>query len=270
VKVNCAAIPAGLVESELFGHEKGAFTGASERRIGRFELAQQGTIFLDEVGELPPEAQVKLLRVLQEREFERVGGHVTHKADVRVIAATNRDLEKAIGEGRFREDLFYRLNVFPLELPPLRERAEDLGLLANFFVARHAPRIGRRAAAVAKAALPRLAAYAWPGNVRELENVIERALILSPQAAPELAAEVIDGVLAGTAGAQRRAAQAPARAASAADFGTTLEEVERRHIEATLVACGWRIEGAGGAAERLGLAPSTLRSRLQRFGIRRA
>jgi PAS domain S-box-containing protein len=275
VKVNCAAIPAGLVESELFGHEKGAFTGASERRIGRFELAQQGTIFLDEVGELPPEAQVKLLRVLQEREFERVGGHVTHKADVRVIAATNRDLEKAIGEGRFREDLFYRLNVFPLELPPLRERAEDIGLLANFFVARHAPRIGRRATAVAKAALPRLSAYAWPGNVRELENVIERALILSPGAVPELAAEVIDGVLAGTAGAQRPAAPAAsppalARAAAAAEFGATLEEVERRHIEATLVACGWRIEGARGAAERLGLAPSTLRSRLQRFGIRRA
>jgi PAS domain S-box-containing protein len=274
VKVNCAAIPAGLVESELFGHEKGAFTGATERRIGRFELAQQGTIFLDEVGELPPEAQVKLLRVLQEREFERVGGQTTQKADVRVIAATNRDLEKAIAEGRFREDLFYRLNVFPLQLPALRERAEDVPLLAHFFVARHAPRIGRRATGVSKAALSRLSEYAWPGNVRELENVIERALILSPAAAGEIGSGVLDAVLADT-----RASRAPASAAapaagrepaSAAETPTaTLEQVERQHIEATLDACGWRVEGAGGAAERLGLAPSTLRSRLQRFGIRR-
>ena len=190
IKVNCAALPTGLIESELFGHEKGAFTGARERRIGRFELAHGGTIFLDEVGEVPPEVQVKLLRVLQEQEFERIGSTKTIKVDVRVIAATNRDLLKAVADGSFRQDLYYRLNVFPITLPPLRARAQDIPLFVHYFVSRFAQNIGRKITHVPHETMQRLVAYSWPGNVRELENVIERAVILSPgpelQVAPDM------------------------------------------------------------------------------------
>jgi len=264
VKVNCAAIPAGLVESELFGHERGAFTGATETRVGRFELAKGGAIFLDEIGELPLDVQSKLLRVLQEREFERVGSSRTLQADVRVIAATNRDLKTMMAEGRFRSDLFYRLNVFPVALPPLRERAEDVPLLASFFIARYAPQIGRAATRLSASATDRLLRYAWPGNVRELENVIERALILAPREASEL--DVPATLLPTAAPAAPLAPVAPARPTAPA---ASLEEVERQHIATTLRAAGGRIEGAHGAAKRLGLSPSTLRSRMQKLGIRR-
>jgi formate hydrogenlyase transcriptional activator len=271
IKVNCAAIPAGLVESELFGHEKGAFTGALERRIGRFELAHGGTIFLDEVGELPVETQVKLLRVLQEREFERVGGSATLQADVRVIAATNRDLHKEIGEGRFRQDLYYRLSVFPLTLPPLRERPGDIELLAHYFLQRHARRLGREVSRISAASLEQLRAYAWPGNVRELENAIERALILSP--GPVL--EIGDRLLPGAAPPLRAPAPAPAPDATAAAANVapsgdiSLAEVERQHLLRVLESCHWVIEGPQGAGRRLGLHPNTLRSRLKKLGLRR-
>jgi PAS domain S-box-containing protein len=267
VKVNCASLPPGLVESELFGHEKGAFTGATERRIGRFELAHGGTLFLDEIGELPADVQSKLLRALQERELERVGGSRTIRVDVRVIAATNRDLPQALEEGRFRSDLYYRLNVFPLTLPPLRERAEDVALLAHYFVNQHAPRIGRRVSGLAPAALERLLAYPWPGNVRELENVIERALILGRSAELDVPPELLGLPIAPPSPPAPRTPPAARTAASAA---ATLEEVERAHIVATLQGTGWRIEGPHGAARLLGLHPSTLRSRMEKLGVRRA
>jgi formate hydrogenlyase transcriptional activator len=255
VKVNCATLPAGLVESELFGHERGAFTGATDRRVGRFEIADGGTIFLDEVGELPPETQAKLLRVLQEREFERVGGTKTIAVDVRVIAATNRDLQRAIAEGRFRQDLFFRLSVFPLVVPSLRERADDVTLLAEYFVARFGARLGRRYEPLSPDTVARLRRYAWPGNVRELQNVVERAVILSPGPVLEIGPGVLD--------------VAAAPAATPEPRPTTLEDAERRHIVGTLRATGWRVEGANGAAHALGVAPSTLRSRMQKLGIRR-
>ncbi len=268
VKLNCAALPAGLVESELFGHEKGAFTGATRRRVGRFELADGGTLFLDEVGELPLDVQVKLLRALQEREFERVGGSETLEVDVRVIAATNRDLDRATAEGRFRQDLLYRLNVFPLRIPPLRERVEDIPLLAHYFIGRHAPRVGRRVSRVSAAGLERLAAYAWPGNVRELENVIERALILSSGPELEIPPEVLpvrDAELVAPNLEPPSGPDLPGRAPGPA----SLDAVERRHILATLRATRGRIEGPAGAAHLLGIRPSTLRSRMQKLGIQR-
>jgi PAS domain S-box-containing protein len=268
VKVNCAALPTGLVESELFGHEKGAFTGASERRIGRFELADGGTIFLDEVGEVPLDVQVKLLRVLQERELERVGGTRTIRVDVRVIAATNRDLARAVAEGSFRQDLFYRLNVFPVQVPPLRERREDIPLLVHFFVSRYAAKIGRRIGRVEPDTLERLTAYPWPGNVRELENVVERAVILAPGPALEVPLEMLPGAPAA------RAAPLPSLAPRAVPEPAAQEEdlegVERRHIVSVLRRTGWRIDGPRGAAAILKLHPSTLRSRMQRLGIRRS
>jgi len=275
IKVNCSALPTGLIESELFGHEKGAFTGATEKRIGRFELANGGTIFLDEIGEVSPEVQLKLLRVLQEREFERLGGRETIKVDVRVIAATNRDLQRAVVEGALRQDLYYRLSVFPLQVPPLRERTEDIPLLVHYFVGRHATRIGRRISRVPKAAMERLVAYPWPGNIRELENVIERAVILSPGPDLEVAAEALPAPLE-RADDSERALQAdellPARASVRApiDNTLTLEEIDRTHIVEVLQRTGWKIDGADGAARLLKLHPSTLRSRIKKLGIRRS
>jgi PAS domain S-box-containing protein len=253
IKINCAALPAGLVESELFGHEKGAFTGAIARRVGRFELAHGGTLFLDEVGELPAEAQAKLLRVLQEREFDRVGGAQPIRVDVRVLAATNRDLRTAVRDKTFREDLYYRLTVFPIHVPPLRERQDDIPLLVQFLVGKFAARIGKRIESVSQETLRRLAAYAWPGNVRELENVLERAVILASGPTLEVGATVVAG--------------APTPAHSAAP--ESLEATERQHILAVLRRTGWVIDGAKGAAKVLGLHPNTLRSRLKKMGLRR-
>jgi PAS domain S-box-containing protein len=270
IKVNCAALPSGLIESELFGHEKGAFTGASERRVGRFELADGGTIFLDEIGEVPLDVQVKLLRVLQEHEIERVGGNKTIGVDVRVVAATNRDLKGAVAAGKFRQDLFYRLNVFPIDLPPLRERPEDIRLLVHYFVGRYATKIGRRISRVPEKLMERLLAYAWPGNVRELENVIERAVILSK--GPEL--EVISELPAeipSPAEVSEPAAQPPLEGpAGGIPSSVKLRHVERDHILTTLKRSGWRIEGPTGAAHLLGLNPSTLRSRMKKLGIERS
>ena len=275
IKLNCAALPAGLVESELFGHEKGAFSGAIGRRVGRFELANGGTIFLDEVGEVPLDVQVKLLRVLQEREFERVGGSNPIKVDVRVIAATNRDLVKSIREGKFREDLYYRLNVFPIPLPLLRDRVGDVPLLVNFLVGRFAARVGLRIDSVGKATMERLSHYSWPGNVRELENVLERAVILSN--GPTL--EIDPEVLASATAARAANAAPPTPSASeseesaAAGARPPLESLEantRNHILTALDRSGWVIDGARGAAKILGLPPNTLRSRMKKLGIARA
>jgi transcriptional regulator with GAF, ATPase, and Fis domain len=261
VKVNCAAISAGLVESELFGHEKGAFTGAVGKHKGRFELAHGGTLFLDEIGELPLETQVKLLRVLQEREFERVGGTETIRVDVRVIAATNRDLPQLVARRQFREDLYYRLNVFPVALPPLRERADDIPLLVGAFLRRFARQAGKHIDEVAPDAMWRLLAYNWPGNVRELQNVIERAVVfarrhvLDLESLPDLSASAL-----------------PAPVSVTAPEGTatrTIAEVERWYVEQVLMETRWVIEGERGAARRLGLHPNTLRSRLKRWGVMR-
>ena len=265
VKVDCTAISAGLVESELFGHVKGAFTGAIERRVGRFELADHGTIFLDEVGDLPLEAQAKLLRVLQEREFEPVGSNRTVKVDVRVIAATNRDLEAAVAAGRFRADLYYRLNVFPLAVPPLRERQDDLPQLVMFFLARFAKMLGKPVVRVSAETMARLSAYHWPGNVREVQNVVERAVVLSQGPVLELTADLLPPPTAASATAAPTTA---ARVAEpAAEAPPTLEALERKHIMAVLERTGWVIQGTRGAAAILGLHPNTLRSRMERLGI---
>jgi formate hydrogenlyase transcriptional activator len=253
VKVNCGSIPSGLVESELFGHEKGAFTGATQRRIGRFELANGGTIFLDEVTELPLDTQVKLLRVLQEGEFERVGSSQTAKVDVRVIAATNRDLKEVIGSGSFRSDLFYRLNVFPLEVPPLRYRTEDIPLLVSFFLSRLGTKLGKELRGVSQKSMARLTQYNWPGNIRELQNVIERAAVLAKGPIVQVDVSLL------------RADDA-VEVASVID---TLENVERNHIVRALTNTQWVIHGKKGAAEILGINPSTLRSRMEKLGIRR-
>ncbi len=241
VKVNCAALPVGLIESELFGHEKGAFTGATDRRIGRFELAHGGTIFLDEIGEMPPDLQVKLLRVLQEQEFERVGGSNLIKVDVRVIAATNRDLLRSVSEGMFRQDLYYRLNVFPVQLPPLRDRREDIPPLVHYFVRRFSLKIGRKITRIQRETMERLVSYAWPGNVRELENVIERSVILSR--ANEL--EVGPGVLPETAAIAQTQAGAPAHEDKNLSVAPpqSIDQVERNHILEVLMRTNWRIEG---------------------------
>ena len=253
IKVNCAALPTSLVESELFGHEKGAFTGAIARRIGRFELADGGTIFLDEVGELPPEAQANLLQVLQEHEFDRVGGQSSIRVDVRVIAATNRDLHKAVEEKTFREDLYYRLHVFPIHLPPLRERTEDISLLVHFLVNKFMLRIGRRIEHVSRETMQQLLAYRWPGNIRELENVLERAVILTTGNVLEIDPGILSAPSSVLAPKER----------------PSLETVERDHIVAVLREMDWVVDGPQGAAKILGLHPNTLRNRLKKLGIER-
>jgi formate hydrogenlyase transcriptional activator len=264
VTVNCAALAPTLVESELFGHEKGAFTGAGARRLGRFERADRGTILLDEVGELAPAVQAKLLRVLQMGEFERVGSSETVRVDVRVIAATNRDLEREVKRGRFRQDLYYRLCVFPIHVPPLRERREDIPLLVAYLVEKKGAVLGKRVERIPRQTMEVLTAYEWPGNVRELENVIERALILSRGSAP-----VADTAFVGLVG-DRAATVSTARPAAPADAtATTLAKADHAHILRVCEACGWRIKGPGAAAERLGLNPSTLYFRMKKLGIKR-
>jgi DNA-binding NtrC family response regulator len=254
VTVNCAAMPAELIESELFGHEKGAFTGAVEKRIGKFEMADGGTIFLDEIGEMPLESQVKLLRVLQEKQFEHIGSSKTVKVDVRIVAATNRNLEKEVAEGRFRLDLFYRLNVYPIELPPLRDRKDDISLLAEHFLSRSSASMGRTdVPQLSPQALKQLLDYNWPGNIRELEHLMERTLIKTRQ-------EIIEKIeLPGE------------QAQNISQNGTnkTLEQIEANHILSVLKSCSGKITGAGGAAEILGLPPSTLTSRMKKLGIKK-
>lgn len=253
VKVNCAALPVGLIESELFGHEKGAFTGAISRKTGRFEIADGGTIFLDEIGDLPLELQAKLLRVLQESEIERVGSSHTISVNVRVIAATNRNLAQSIKDGYFREDLYYRLNVFPVQSPPLRERKDDIELLAYHFLNKYSVKVGKCIRDISVDVLTRLQNYSWPGNVRELENVIERAIILTD--GPVL--QVDDGF----------------DFASVDELGNsrkTIREMEKEMIESALQDAQWKIEGQNGAATRLGMAPSTLRERIKKYGISRS
>jgi formate hydrogenlyase transcriptional activator len=253
VKVNCGAIAPGLVESELFGHVRGAFTGAIEKRIGRFELAHGGTILLDEIGELPLDAQVKLLRVLQEQEFEPVGSSRTVRVDVRVIAATNRDLDLAVREGRFRADLLYRLNVFPIRIPPLRERRDDVPLLVSLFVSALARRLGKPLRGFSAGGMDRLVAYGWPGNVRELQNVVERAAILA--SGPVLD---VEGAFASAV----ETSPGPHHGAP-----ETLDTIQREHITAVLKRTGGIVEGTRGAAAILGLHPNTLRSRMRKLGI---
>lgn len=249
VVVNCAAMPSALVEGELFGREKGAYTGAITRQIGRFEVANGSTVFLDEVGELPVETQVKLLRVLQDGEFERLGSTKTTTVDVRVIAATNRNLEKAVEEGSFRQDLFYRLNVFPITLPPLRDRLEDIPSLVWTFVNEFAEKMGKQVESVSRSSMESLQRYPWPGNVRELHNIIERAMI-----------QTTGGTLRVTV---------PGRSSATVAKDMTLEEVEREHIVDILRRTGWRVSGKNGAADVLGLKPTTLESKLTKLGIRR-
>jgi transcriptional regulator with GAF, ATPase, and Fis domain len=247
--VNCAALPANLIESELFGREKGAFTGADSRRIGRFEVANGSTLCLDEIGELPLELQAKLLRVIQHHEFERLGSSQTIKIDVRIVATTNRDLEEEVRQGRFRQDLFYRFNVFPITVPPLRQRKDDIPLMVQSFIERYSRKMGKQITLISKETMKTLQDYPWPGNVRELESIIERAVILSPGPVLQLgdklkiSSPVISSVL------------------------RTLEETERNQIMRILKETGWRIEGNDGAAAILGLHASTLRARMHKIGI---
>jgi formate hydrogenlyase transcriptional activator len=255
IKLNCAAIPTGLLESELFGHEKGAFTGAIGQKAGRFELAHQGTLFLDEVGDIPLELQPKLLRVLQEQEFERLGSTRTIRVDVRLVAATNRDLARMVADGQFRSDLYYRLNVFPLLLPPLRERPDDIPRLVRHFAQRFAQRMGRRIETIPSDVMEALVRYPWPGNIRELQNVVERAVILSP--GPSLQVPLGEY--------QAAAEQASAATAEA----VTLADAEREHILGILHETGWVVGGSKGAASRLGMRRSTLQWKMKKLGISR-
>jgi len=265
ITVNCAAIPDSLMESEFFGHEKGAFTGATQRREGRFGLADGGTIFLDEVGELNKELQAKLLRVLQEGEFSPVGSSKTHKVDVRVIAATNRDLAAAVQEGQFRTDLYYRLNVFPMRIPPLRERGDDIVLLAAHFADEFTTRMGRHIEPLSRDAIERLKAYDWPGNVRELQNVIERGIITARRGRLNLDLDL-----------PRQPPTLPSKQSACPDTGMEpirtaqqLQELERDNLVQALQATRWRVSGKNGAAQLLGVPPSTLQSRMKALGIKR-
>jgi transcriptional regulator with GAF, ATPase, and Fis domain len=266
IKVNCAALPASLIETELLGHERGAFTGAIAAHPGRFELADGGTLFLDEIGDLAVELQSKLLRVLQDGEVQRVGSTRSRQVDVRLVAATNQDLEKAMAEGRFRRDLYYRLSVFPIEIPPLRDRREDIPLIAWAFVERRQKDLGRHIEQIPQGVMDALAAYDWPGNVRELENVLERALILSPGKTLRL-----DDPLRAPARATAPVPAPPDRPSpsggSAAD--ASFDAMAREHVRAVLERCRWRINGPGGAAEVLAVHPNTLRSRMKRLGLAR-
>ncbi|WP_428938414.1 sigma-54 interaction domain-containing protein [Fontivita pretiosa] len=267
IKVNCAAIPAALIESEFFGHEKGAFTGATQRRDGRFALADGGTLFLDEIGELPLDLQAKLLRVLQEGEFEPVGSSQTRRVDVRVIAATNRDLSRAASDGAFRQDLFYRLNVFPIRIPPLRERPDDIEPLARDFAQRFARRMGRAAPLLSERCIGRLRAYSWPGNVRELENVIERGLITSVDGSLNLDRALPESTgVAAVAAPSSQPATVPPQVRTVQE----MQQLERQNILAALEQSNWSIAGESGAAAKLGINPSTLRSRMKSLGIKRA
>src|SRR6266404_5940681 len=251
IKLNCAAIPLDLLESELFGHEKGAFTGAIAQKIGRFELADKGTLFLDEVGDIPPALQPKLLRVLQEQEFERLGGTRTHKVDVRVVAATHRDLTEMAARGEFRSDLYYRLNVFPLLVPPLRDRHEDIELLIRHFVELSGRKMGKRIEEIPETTMAALVQYHWPGNIRELQNLIQRAVVLSK-----------DGVLSNPL-------TAPGLPVMALPAATTLRESERALILRTLEQVGWVVGGPKGAARKLGIKRTTLNHRMRKLGISR-
>jgi formate hydrogenlyase transcriptional activator len=250
VSVNCAVMPAPLVESELFGREKGAFTGSLSRQVGRFELADHSTIFLDEVGELPPEVQAKILRVLEAKQIERLGNPRPVPVDVRIIAATNRDLEKAVDDGKFRVDLYYRLNVFPIALPPLRERREDIPLLVWEFVDQFAKTFSKNVESIDRESMEALQRHSWPGNIRELRNIVERAMIVS--SGPKLRIHL---------------SQAPAPSPSNAS--RRLEDVERHHILSTLQESGWRVRGPNGAAAKLGLKPTTLEARMAKLGVDR-
>jgi transcriptional regulator with GAF, ATPase, and Fis domain len=252
VKLNCSAIPPGLLESELFGHEKGAFTGAIAQKIGRLELAHQGTFFLDEVGDLPLELQPKILRALQEKEFERVGGTRTIPVNVRLVAATNRDLTKMLNEGQFRSDLYYRLRVFPVTVPPLRERPDDIPLLAQYFLGSHSKRMGRQIETIPTETMQKLVKWRWPGNVRELENFMERSVILTQ-------GSVLRAPLA-----ELVAVEEPVEST-----GSNLEAAERELILRVLRECNGMIGGANGAAERLGLKRTTLNSKMKKLGIMR-
>jgi transcriptional regulator with GAF, ATPase, and Fis domain len=254
VSVNCAAIPRDLIASELFGHEKGAFTGATQRRLGRFESAEKGTIFLDEVGELPAETQISLLRVLQEREFQRVGGNESFQTDVRVVAATNRNLETAIAEGRFRDDLFYRLNVFPIEVPPLRQRKEDIPLLVEYFVDRYSGKAAKKITGINKRSMELLQSYAWPGNIRELQNVIERSVIICDSESLSVDETWL--------GRRVLSADSPAQPLS-----EKLVAQEKELIEAALAESNGKVSGPSGAAARLGIPQSTLDSKIKSLKI---
>jgi transcriptional regulator with GAF, ATPase, and Fis domain len=254
--VNCAAIPSSLIASELFGHEKGAFTGALQRRQGRFELANSGTIFLDEIGELPPETQIALLRVLQERQFERVGGNRVIPTDVRIIAATNRDLAAAIASGTFRADLFYRLNVFPIHVPPLRNRREDIPMLVEYFVKRYAEKARKQISKIDKNAIKRCQSYSWPGNIRELQNIIERSVILSTGDTFR-----IDEAWLSTQNAPGPGSSGP--------LTQNLHDYEKGLIESALAQSKGKVAGPNGAAAKLGIPPSTLHLKIKQLNIQK-
>ncbi|MBS1606671.1 MAG: sigma 54-interacting transcriptional regulator [Bacteroidetes bacterium] len=257
VKVNCAALPANLIESELFGHERGSFTGATERRVGKFELANNGTLFLDEIGEMPPELQVKLLRALQEKEIERVGGKGTIKVDVRIIAATNRDLEKEVDEGRFRSDLYYRLNIFPIQLAALRDRKEDIPILTTHFIQLYSKKTGRQITTLGTRALQQMMQYSWPGNIRELEHLIERSILLATGTTLKHIHLPPNKIVTG-------GGEAPAEHAL-----KTIDENECDHILKILKYCHGKISGSDGAAAILGVPVSTLTSKMKRLGIKK-